>query len=249
MDASCWRRQPWGVGSRFFKLCGSSQIHCNRGRQEGIALFLRSAPPHTGSPGPFGPGTPEESEKSPERVPRGRAPKVPKECAPKSQKSLKRVRKSGFTLFSDSFETPGRTLWAFLGTCPGVLFPDSFRTLPGFRARRARETLCGAGPIATLFSFSPVAPLSSCGHIFWDSTKVSHKRVFALLTPEIRGWKMAQMLQKKPCSRSRAVNGRAWYPFVWYFGAGWFLMILIFVLATVRAKIITKVILKKGRAR
>ena len=30
----------------------------------------------------------------------------------------------------------------------------------------------------------------------WESTKVSHKRVFALLTPEIRGWKMAQMLQK-----------------------------------------------------
>ena len=32
--------------------------------------------------------------------------------------------------------------------------------------------------------------------IFWESAKVSHKRVFALVTPEIRGWKMAQMLQK-----------------------------------------------------
>ena len=31
-----------------------------------------------------------------------------------------------------------------------MLFPDSFRTLPGFQARRALETLCGAGPIATL---------------------------------------------------------------------------------------------------
>ena len=30
----------------------------------------------------------------------------------------------------------------------------------------------------------------------WESAKVSHKRVFALLKPEIRGWKMAQMLQK-----------------------------------------------------
>ena len=30
----------------------------------------------------------------------------------------------------------------------------------------------------------------------WESAKVSHKRVFALLTPEIRGWKTAQMLQK-----------------------------------------------------
>ena len=36
----------------------------------------------------------------------------------------------------------------FWGPAPGVLFPDSFWTLPGFRARRARETLCGAGPIA-----------------------------------------------------------------------------------------------------
>ena len=113
-------------------------------------LTLRSAPPHTRSPGPFGPGTPEESEKSPERVPWRRGPKVPKECAPESQKSPKRVRKSGFRLFLDSFETPGRTLWALLGPCPGVLFPDSFRTLPGFWARKARETLCGAGPIATL---------------------------------------------------------------------------------------------------
>ena len=30
----------------------------------------------------------------------------------------------------------------------------------------------------------------------WESAKVSHKRVFALLTPEIRSSKMAQMLQK-----------------------------------------------------
>ena len=91
---------------------------------------------------------PEESEKSPERVLQGRVPKVPKECG--SQKTPKRVRKSGFRLFSDSFETPGCTLSALLGPSPGVLFPDSFRTLPGFRARRARETLCGAGPIAKL---------------------------------------------------------------------------------------------------
>ena len=59
---------------------------------------LWSAPRHTGSPGPFGPGTPEESEKSLERVPRGRAPRVPKECAPESQKSPKRVRNSGRVL-------------------------------------------------------------------------------------------------------------------------------------------------------
>ena len=88
----------------------------------------------------------KESRKSP----RGRAPKVSKECSPESQKSPKRVQKSGFGLFSDSFGTPGRTLSGLLGPCPRVLFRDSFRTLPVSWARRARETLCGAGPIAIL---------------------------------------------------------------------------------------------------
>ena len=74
----------------------------------------------------------------------------PQKCPKSAPRSLERVRNLTFGLFSDSFETPRRTLWALLGPCPGVLFPDSFRTLPGFRARRARETLCGAGPIATL---------------------------------------------------------------------------------------------------
>ena len=32
--------------------------------------------------------------------------------------------------------------------------------------------------------------------LFGESAKVSHKRVFALLTPEIRSKKMAQTLQK-----------------------------------------------------
>ena len=68
----------------------------------------------------------------------------------KGPKSAPRSLERDFRLFSDSFETPGRTLWALLGPCPRALFfPDSFRTLPGFRARRARETLCGAGPIAS----------------------------------------------------------------------------------------------------
>ena len=76
-------------------------------------------------------------------------PGRPQKCRKSAQKSPKRFRNSGFRLFSDSFETPGRTLSELLGPCPGVLFPDSFRTLPRFRARRARETLWGAGPIAT----------------------------------------------------------------------------------------------------
>ena len=53
----------------------------------GFAGVLGSASPGSGSPGPFGPGTPEESEKSPERTPWTGTPRVPKECAPKSQKS------------------------------------------------------------------------------------------------------------------------------------------------------------------
>ena len=47
---------------------------------------------------------------------------------------------------------------------------------------------------------------------FWESAKVSHKRVFALLTPEIRGWRMAQMLQKPvfalPGCQQTSVNTR-----------------------------------------
>ena len=85
----------------------------------------------------------KKSEKSPERVRWGTAPKVPK------LRSLKRVRKEsesqGFRLFSD--RTSGRTLSALLGPALGY----SFRT-PPVRARKARETLCGAGPIASPFS-------------------------------------------------------------------------------------------------
>ena len=32
--------------------------------------------------------------------------------------------------------------------------------------------------------------------LFWESAKVSHRRVFALLTPEIHSYEMAQMVQK-----------------------------------------------------
>ena len=123
--ASCWQ-----------KLEGTYPLIIERHLRKAFQttfLVLGSALPRTGSPGPFGPGTPEESEKSPERVP--------------SQKPDFRTL---FGLFSDSFETPGRTLSGLWGSCPGGLFRDSFRTLPGFRARRGRETLCGAAPILIL---------------------------------------------------------------------------------------------------
>ena len=55
-----------------------------------------------GLPGPSGLEPPEESEKSPERASRGGTPRVPKECLPESQKSLKRVQNHTFGLFRDS---------------------------------------------------------------------------------------------------------------------------------------------------
>ena len=96
-------------------------------------MFAIGPAPHRDSPGPSGP----EPRKSPKRVRKeypGQGPKVPKECAPESQKSPKRVRKSGFRLFSDSFETPGRTLSTLLGPWPGVLFSDS-SAVPGPKGR------------------------------------------------------------------------------------------------------------------
>ena len=55
------------------------------------------------------------------------------------------------------------------------------------REGRNPEFTCGAD-----FSGPSSAPRQ---HV-WESAKVSHKRVFALLTPEIRSEKMTQMLQK-----------------------------------------------------
>ena len=54
----------------------------------GLCSIAIGPAPHS-LPGPSGPEPWKSPEKSPERVPRGRAPKVPKECAPESQKSPK----------------------------------------------------------------------------------------------------------------------------------------------------------------
>ena len=56
-----------GGGQNMILMYHYTQNDC---RTELCYFELRSAPPHTGSPGPFGPGTLEKSEKSPERVPR-----------------------------------------------------------------------------------------------------------------------------------------------------------------------------------
>ena len=52
----------------------------------------------------------------------------------------------------------------------------------------------------------------------WESAKVSHKRVFALLTPEIRGWNMAQMLPKTSVRALGLSTDEREHPFVWYLG-------------------------------
>ena len=58
-----------------------------------------------------------------------------------------------FGLFSDSFETPGALFRDSGGPALSGLFRDSFRTLPGFWARRAQETLCRAGPLLRFYFF------------------------------------------------------------------------------------------------
>ena len=50
--------------------------------------------------------------------------------------------------------------------------------------------------------------------IQWESAKVSHKRVFALLTPEIRSWKMAEMLQKTSVRAPGLSTHEREHPFV-----------------------------------
>ena len=95
--------------------------------------------PRQRSPGPFGGGTPKQSEKIPKAWRLAlRSPRVPKECATKSEKSPKRVRSCVFGLFFFG-------LWGALFGDSGApwardTLSDSFRTCLGFQARRARET-------------------------------------------------------------------------------------------------------------
>ena len=72
-----------------------------------------------------------EPRKSPKRV----LKESPGTGLPESRKSVprspKRVRKLGFGLFSDSFETPGRTLSGLWGSCPGGSFGTLFGLFRG----------------------------------------------------------------------------------------------------------------------
>ena len=52
-------------------------------------------------------------------------------------------------------------------------------------------------------------------HAFiWESTKVSHKSAFALLTPEIHSYEMAQMLQKNSVRAPGLSADECEHPFV-----------------------------------
>ena len=85
--------------------------------------------------------------------------------------------------------------------CRGFLYRKNRALTP---ERGGKRTVRGGGPKPlfgrgvirevfhpALFSTRPWRPPNQ-----WEGAKVSHKRVFALLTPEIRRQKMARMLQK-----------------------------------------------------
>ena len=79
-----------------------------------LTLFLGSASPRTGSPGPFGHGTPEESEKSPKSTP-GQGPK-----------SAERVRTG---VSRESEKSPE-------GACPRGTLSGLLNTFKPFRSHR-----------------------------------------------------------------------------------------------------------------
>ena len=60
--------------------------------------------------------------------------------------------------------------------------------------------VCFWGPFLAekdITSHNAMVPAELCwSNVEWESAKVSHKRVFALLTPELPHLEMAQMLQK-----------------------------------------------------
>ena len=146
------------------------------------------APPCTGSPGPFGPGTRGESEKSPERV-------GPRAGPPESRKSAKRVQNPTFGPFSDFFGTPGRTLsglWEFRHT-DRALFRDSFRTLLWF----------GAGPILKGAQHKRLVSATICGHL------QSHLRTSdSAVCSRLRFWGCAKGAEKGSCGETVIQNAK-----------------------------------------
>ena len=101
--------------------------------------------------GPFGPGTPKESEKSPQGCPAPGGPRVPKECATESEKNPKTQLRTLFGLFPDSVAHSLGTLGPPGAGHPCGLFSDSFE-VPGPKGPR---DLCAWPGHSQLLSFFP----------------------------------------------------------------------------------------------
>ena len=104
-----------------------------------------------GLPGPSG----LEPQKSPKRVRKGVPPWGAPESPKSAPRSLKRVQKESEAAFLDSFWTPWRTFWGLWGSPGRATLSDSFRTLLGFQARRARETSVPGRGVPKAMTLSP----------------------------------------------------------------------------------------------
>ena len=102
------------------------------------------APPHTGSPGPFGPENPGRVRKESRKYTLGRGPKSPERVRPGVPKESK-------SQVLDSFRTllglRGALFRDFWGPVPGYSFGTLFGLFRGSRARRARRPCVGRGQL------------------------------------------------------------------------------------------------------
>ena len=121
---------------------------------------LGTPPAGTEGSRPFGPGT----QKSPKRVSRGLRPRGAPESPKSAPRSPKRVQKSPKLRFWTLFGLRGALFGdsgAPRGRRPRDTLSDSFRTLLGFRARRAREPSVPGGGVPN--DVLPGTALVICG--------------------------------------------------------------------------------------
>ena len=109
------------------------------------------------SPGPSGPGILKQSQKS---LPGPSGPGVPK-CPKQSQNSLRSLK----TVYCETPETVSRLFRTLFGRRGRKGPGDSFETVSGFWARRARETPVRGGRGCNL---SVQNPIKKCTRL-WDS--------------------------------------------------------------------------------
>ena len=112
-------------------------------------VSLQLALPHTGLPGPFGPENPGRVRKESRKSTPGQGPKSPERVRPGVPKKSEKSPKPDFcTLFGLFWDSGAHSFGDFWAPAPGYSFGTLFGLFRASRARRARETLCGAGPIA-----------------------------------------------------------------------------------------------------